>query len=58
MIQKLEMKKRSHLYLLREEMDRQLQEYIKSLREAKAVITSAIVILLLKELLKSITVTC
>ena len=39
-------------------MDRQLQEYIKSLREAKAVINSAIVILLLRELLKAITVTC
>ena len=57
-IEKLETKKRGHPYFLGEEMDRQLQEYIKSLREAKAVINSAIVILLLRELLKAITVTC
>ena len=43
-IEKLPSKKRGHPYLLGEEMDRQLQEYIKSLREAKAVINSAIVI--------------
>ena len=35
-IEKLKTKKRGHPYLLGEEMDRQLQEYIKSLREAKA----------------------
>ena len=43
-IDKLPKKKRGHPYLLGEEMDRQLQEYIKSLREAKAVINSSIVI--------------
>jgi len=43
-IEKLEAKKRGHPYLLEEEMDRQLQEYIKSLREAKTVLNSAIVI--------------
>jgi len=52
-IEKLEMKKRGHPYLLGEEMDRQLQEYIKSLREAKAVINSAIVISAAEGIVKS-----
>ena len=52
-IEKLETKKRGHPYLLGEEMDRQLQEYIKSLREAKAVINSAIVISAAEGIVKS-----
>ena len=52
-IEKLETNKRGHLYLLGEEMDRQLQEYIKSLREAKAVINSAIVISAAEGIVKS-----
>jgi len=52
-IEKLEIKKRGHPYLLGEEMDRQLQEYIKSLREAKAVINSAIVISAAEGIVKS-----
>ena len=52
-IEKLEVKKRGHLYLLGEETDRQLQEYIKSLREAKAVINFAIVISAAEGIVKS-----
>ena len=52
-IEKLEVKKRGHPYLLGEEMDRQLQEYIKSLREAKAVINSANVISAAEGIVKS-----
>ena len=51
--EKLEMKKRGNPYLLGEEMDRQLQEYIKSLSKAKAVISSAIVISATAEIVKS-----
>ena len=52
-IEKFETKKRGHPYLLGEEMGRQLQEYIKSLREAKAVINSAIVISAAEGIVKS-----
>ena len=47
------MKKRGNLYLLGEEMDRQLQEYIKNLRAAKVVINSAIVISAAEGIVKS-----
>lgn len=43
-IKELKTKKRGRLCLLGKELDRQLQEYIKSLREAKAVINTTIVI--------------
>ena len=56
-IEKVEAKKRGHPYLLGEKMDRQLQEYMKSLREAKAVINSASVIQPLKESLRAVIVT-
>ena len=52
-IEKLDAKKRGHPYLFGEAMDRQLQEYIKSLREAKAVINSAIVISAAEGIIKS-----
>ena len=52
-IEKLTAKKEGHPYLLGEEMDRQLQEYIKSLREAKAVINSAIIISAAAGIIKS-----
>ena len=47
--------KRGHPYLLGEEMYRQLQEHIKSLREAKAVINCAICIVIsaAEEIVKS-----
>lgn len=46
-------KKRGHPFLLGEELDRQLQEYIKGLRESKAVINSAIVISAAEGIIKS-----
>ena len=52
-IEKLKTKNRGHPYLLGEEMDRQLQEYIKSLREDKAVINSAIVVSAAEGIVKS-----
>lgn len=38
-IDELTMKKRGHPFLLGEELDRQLQEYIKGLRESKLSLT-------------------
>ena len=52
-IEKLTTKKRGHSYLQGQEMDRQLQEYIKSLREAKSVINSTIVISAAEGIVKS-----
>uniref|UniRef100_A0A1X7SY85 DDE-1 domain-containing protein n=1 Tax=Amphimedon queenslandica TaxID=400682 RepID=A0A1X7SY85_AMPQE len=46
-------KKRGHPYLLGEDMDRQLQAYIKSLRESKAIINSAIVVSAAEGIIKS-----
>ena len=43
-IKKLERKRRGHPYLLGEEMDKQLLGYVKSLREAKTVVNSSIVV--------------
>ena len=42
-LKKLHEKPRSHPYMLGGEMDRQLQEYVKSLRESKTVVNSSIV---------------
>ena len=52
-IEKLTEKKRGHPFLLGEELDRQLQEYMKSLRENKSVINSAIVISAAEGIIKS-----
>ena len=52
-IEKLKTNKRGHPYLLGEELDRQLQEHIKSLREAKAVINSSIVVSAAEGIVKS-----
>ena len=42
-IEELQTKKRCHPYVLSEEMVRQLQEYVKSLRESKTIVNSTIV---------------
>ena len=52
-IEELKTKKRGRPCLLGEDMDRQLQEYIKSLREAKAVINTAIVVSAAEGIIKS-----
>lgn len=52
-IEELQTKKRGHSYMLGEEMDRQLQEYVKSLRESKTVVNSTIVLPAAEGIVKS-----
>lgn len=52
-IKELQTKKRGHPYMLGEEMDRQLQEYVKSLRESKTVVNSTIVLSAAEGIVKS-----
>ena len=57
-IEKLEMIKRGNPYLLGEEMDRQLQEYIKTWEQPKLSLTLLLWFLLMTELLNATIVTC
>ena len=52
-IKELPTQKRGHPYLLGKEMDRQLQEYVKSLRELKTVVNSTIVLSIAEVIVKS-----
>ena len=57
-IKKLPEKKRGHPFLLGEELDRQLQEYIKGLREGKAVINSTIIFSVVQGIIKVTLAIC